>query len=132
MNERADGTSPQETTAVVFVHGLWMTGLESFALRHHVVHQQGWQWRTFHYHSVVQSQADVAAELDQTVRRLDAERVHLVGHSLGGLVIHRAMANEAHWPPGRSSTSVSPRTKRPARSGRTASGRPTPTMSQTP
>ena len=46
---------------VVFVHGLWMTGLESFALRHHVVHQQGWEWRTFHYHSVAQSQADVAA-----------------------------------------------------------------------
>lgn len=90
-----------DDTAVVFVHGLWMTGLESFALRHHVVHQQGWQWRTFHYHSVAQSQADVAAALDDTVRRLDADRVHLVGHSLGGLVIHRAMASEADWPPGR-------------------------------
>jgi pimeloyl-ACP methyl ester carboxylesterase len=95
MSERAD------ETAVVFVHGLWMTGLESFALRHHVVHEHGWQWRTFHYHSVAQSQNDVAAALDATVRKLDASRVHLVGHSLGGLVIQRAMASEAHWPPGR-------------------------------
>jgi pimeloyl-ACP methyl ester carboxylesterase len=27
--------------------------------------------------------------------------VHLVGHSLGGLVIHRALASAPQWPPGR-------------------------------
>jgi pimeloyl-ACP methyl ester carboxylesterase len=90
-----------DTTAVVFVHGLWMTGLESFALRHHVLNHQGWQWRTFHYHSVAHRQADAAAALDETIRSLDVGRLHLVGHSLGGLVIHRAMEHEAGWPPGR-------------------------------
>ena len=94
-------TGRADDTAVVFVHGLWMTGLESFALRHHVVHERGWQWRTFHYHSIAQSQADVAAALDEAVRGLEAAQVHLVGHSMGGLVIHRAMAHEAHWPSGR-------------------------------
>lgn len=87
--------------SVVFVHGLWMTGLESFALRHHVVHGRGWSWRTFQYQSVAQSQTDVAAELDATVRTLSTATVHLVGHSLGGLVIQRALEQAADWPPGR-------------------------------
>lgn len=90
-----------EDTAVVFVHGLWMTGLESFALRHHVLVHHGWQWRTFHYHAVGQHPDEVVAELDAAVRRLPAARVHLVGHSLGGLVIHRTLQRRPEWPPGR-------------------------------
>lgn len=88
-------------TAVVFVHGLWMTGLESFALRHHVLVHRGWQWRTFHYASIGQRQDDAATALDDTVRRLEASCVHLIGHSLGGLVIQRALEREPRWPPGR-------------------------------
>jgi len=90
-----------EDTAVVFVHGLWMTGLESFALRQHVLVHRGWRWRTFHYSSIGQRQDDVVTALDQTVRGLEAPRVHLVGHSLGGLVIHRALQRAPQWPPGR-------------------------------
>jgi pimeloyl-ACP methyl ester carboxylesterase len=90
-----------EDVAVVFVHGLWMTGLESFALRHHVVHGRGWSWRTFQYSSVGQSHTDVAAALDATVRSLSASSVHLVGHSLGGLIIQRALEQALGWPPGR-------------------------------
>jgi len=89
------------STAVVFVHGLWMTGLESFALRHYVLVHRGWQWRTFHYASVGQHQDSVAAALDETVRSQEASCVHLVGHSLGGLVIQRALESSANWPPGR-------------------------------
>jgi pimeloyl-ACP methyl ester carboxylesterase len=89
------------TTAVVFVHGLWMSGMEAFALRQHVLSQQGWQWHNFHYSSIGQHQDDVVAALDETVRGLDAERVHLVGHSLGGLVIHRSLLRAPLWPPGR-------------------------------
>ena len=90
-----------EDAAVVFVHGLWMTGLESFALRHHVVHGRGWSWCTFHYSSVVQSQTDVVAALHATVSTLTASSVHLVGHSLGGLIIQRALEQASGWAPGR-------------------------------
>jgi triacylglycerol esterase/lipase EstA (alpha/beta hydrolase family) len=94
-----------ERTAVLFVHGLWMTGIESFALRLHLVQSRGWQWRNFFYSSVIGKSADVARELDRTVREIDADQVHLVGHSLGGLIIHATISGtmeyELAWPPGR-------------------------------
>jgi pimeloyl-ACP methyl ester carboxylesterase len=88
-------------TAVVFVHGLWMTGLESFALRHYNLTQRGWQWRNFRYESIGQRPEEVGAALGEAVKALDAGCVHLVGHSLGGLVIQRALEHESGWPPGR-------------------------------
>jgi pimeloyl-ACP methyl ester carboxylesterase len=55
----------------------------------------------FRYRSVSGSMTDGAARLGEFARRLKAERVHFVGHSLGGLVIYRMLEQCTDLPPGR-------------------------------
>jgi pimeloyl-ACP methyl ester carboxylesterase len=74
---------------VIFVHGLWMTGVESVLLRRRLERERGYRSQVFHYRSIRSPMANHAAALRDTVAEIDAPRVHLVGHSLGGLVILR-------------------------------------------
>jgi pimeloyl-ACP methyl ester carboxylesterase len=80
--------------SVVFVHGLWLSGAESFLLgRRLALH--GWRLRVLPYSSFVESPDRVArrcAHYARLVARRTAKPVHLVGHSLGGLLIHRMFA----------------------------------------
>jgi pimeloyl-ACP methyl ester carboxylesterase len=85
---------------VVFVHGLWMTGHESLLLRSRLHRACGYATRVYHYASVRAPIARSAAGLRALVAAIDAPAVHLVGHSLGGLVILRALQGHAA-PPGR-------------------------------
>lgn len=73
-------------TTVVVVHGLWMPGSELFLLRQRLAHA-GYAPVQFHYHSVADDLDAAAARLVGCVSALPGETVHLVGHSLGGLVI---------------------------------------------
>jgi len=86
---------------VVFVHGLWLSGHEAFLLRKRVESERGFDWWAFPYHSAVQSMDAIADALAQSVARLDAPVIHLVGHSLGGLVILRFMERHGLATPGR-------------------------------
>jgi pimeloyl-ACP methyl ester carboxylesterase len=45
--------------------------------------------------------ADFTARLAERIRSLKADRVHLVGHSLGGIVIYRTLEQYTDLPPGR-------------------------------
>lgn len=78
-----------EETTVVIVHGLWMTGVESLLLQRHVRAQTDWTTRTFRYASVRDSITDSAARLGQFIELLPPGPVHIVAHSLGGLVTHQ-------------------------------------------
>lgn len=85
---------------VIFVHGLYMTGLEMSLLRRRVA-RTGFETRQFHYHSVLQPVRANAERLARYITRFDTHTVHLVGHSLGGLVILRMFEQGAKIPPGR-------------------------------
>ena len=74
---------------VVVVHGLWMTGAEATLFRHRLA-AHGYAVRQYHYHSGSATAATVLAGLRDEILRLGA-LVHLVGHSLGGLVIARLL-----------------------------------------
>jgi pimeloyl-ACP methyl ester carboxylesterase len=87
--------------AIVYVHGLWLTGYEAWLLGHRVRAQCGFDWRTFHYASTAQSMAEISAALQAYVAGIDAPEVHLVGHSMGGIAILRMMAANPVFPPGR-------------------------------
>ena len=76
-------------THVVYVHGLWMPGDESFMLRHRLAHDFGLALHAFRYSAAFSTMNEIAASLEAFVRELRAPAVHFVGHSLGGLVIHR-------------------------------------------
>jgi pimeloyl-ACP methyl ester carboxylesterase len=87
--------------AVVFVHGLWMSGHESLLLRARLRRAGGYSTHVFHYASVRAPIARSAADLRAALAALDAPMVHLIGHSLGGLVILRALQGHPLAPPGR-------------------------------
>lgn len=80
-----------ETTSVVIVHGLWMTGLESYLLRSQLTAQTGWQPARFRYRSVIDPLDDIVADLKRFAEALPPGPVHIVAHSLGGIVTHRLM-----------------------------------------
>lgn len=85
---------------VVFVHGLYMTGLELSLLRIRVA-QAGFDTQQFHYHTVLEPVRVNAQRLADHIISAALTHVHLVGHSLGGLVILRLFELGVAIPPGR-------------------------------
>lgn len=88
-------------TAAVFVHGLWLTGAESLLMRRRLAARHGFECHSFTYRTTGPAMGDVLAQLAGYVERLDAEQVHFVGHSLGGLVLYRFFETMPCAPPGR-------------------------------
>jgi pimeloyl-ACP methyl ester carboxylesterase len=76
-----------------------MNGLESFLLRDRLA-KAGFAPSVFRYPSMNSTLADVTAALGARLRSFDGT-VHLVGHSLGGVVILETLEREAELPPGR-------------------------------
>jgi pimeloyl-ACP methyl ester carboxylesterase len=76
---------------VLFVHGLWMSGAEAFLMKRHLA-EHGWALRVFRYSSLAEPMDRVArrcARYARFIAQRTLQPVHLVGHSLGGLVIYR-------------------------------------------
>jgi pimeloyl-ACP methyl ester carboxylesterase len=76
-------------TAAVFVHGLFLNGAEFTLLRRRLAAEHGLQSHRFSYPTVRGSMAATVEQLARFVERIDAERIHFIGHSLGGLVLCR-------------------------------------------
>lgn len=86
----------EERTALVYVHGLWLSGWESAWLRARVGRGLGCRTYTFGYPSVTGRLSEHAAALAQFLGGLNVDRLHLVGHSLGGIVILECFARFTH------------------------------------
>ena len=71
---------------VVCIHGLWMNGMEMGLLRHRLRKKLGVRVVQFSYHAVTEGIAENARRLSTFIDSLPAGRVHLVGHSLGGVL----------------------------------------------
>jgi pimeloyl-ACP methyl ester carboxylesterase len=79
--------------AVVLVHGLWMNGAELALLASRLRREHGFQVRTFSYSSLHDDPARVCRDLAAfAVEAADTGRVHFVGHSLGGVMVHRMLS----------------------------------------
>ena len=76
---------------VILVHGLWMTGIELGLLRRRLTHEHGFDVQVFAYPTLHGDPSSICAELAGAVRRAGGTRVHLVGHSLGGAFVFRAL-----------------------------------------
>ena len=72
---------------IVLVHGLWMKGPELLYLRYKFW-MQGYKTYQFHYSSIFKSPEENATELFKFISKIEAPIVHLVAHSLGGIVIN--------------------------------------------
>jgi len=91
------------STVIVYVHGLWLTGIEGGILRKRLAKNLGAETRAFSYPSVNLSMAANARALARFLGEMRADTLHLVGHSLGGLVILKLFegADRPNLPPGR-------------------------------
>lgn len=79
---------------VVLVHGLWMHGvLMSWMARR--IARAGYTVHSYSYPSVRMNLAENARRLSAFCQALNAHPLHLVGHSLGGVLIAR-MLDEVH------------------------------------
>jgi pimeloyl-ACP methyl ester carboxylesterase len=86
------------------VHGLWMTGVETAFLRRRLRDQYGYATSTFHYRTVRATLSENAARLRESIIERFPDLsvpLHLVGHSLGGLVVFRMLRDWPDAPPGR-------------------------------
>lgn len=85
---------------VVLIHGIWMTGLDMSLLRYRLK-QCGFKAVQFSYPTVRSNLKDNAAKLQRFVHKLDAETVHYVAHSLGGLLLRQFFHDYPEQRPGR-------------------------------
>lgn len=70
---------------VILIHGLWMHGLVFLPHQHHL-EKLGFSAQRFSYPSWSRNLRDNADRLAAFIANTDAASVHLVAHSLGGLV----------------------------------------------
>jgi pimeloyl-ACP methyl ester carboxylesterase len=93
------------STVIVYVHGLWQRGVESHWLRRRLSQDLEAEARTFAYPSVAADATTNARALAKYLTAIRADTLHLVGHSLGGLVILKLFEEDAdapaQLPPGR-------------------------------
>lgn len=75
---------PQET--IVLIHGLWEAPFMMNVLGYRLA-KQGYLVKYFHYHSVIKDITANREKLFNYLQPLENQVVHLVGHSLGGLLI---------------------------------------------
>lgn len=80
-------------STVVLVHGLWMPGAETVLLRTRL-RGAGFETRQFAYRSVAEDFAENARRLAVFLSSVPGETVHLLAHSLGGVVAVKAV--QAH------------------------------------
>lgn len=79
---------------VVLVHGLWMNGTELGMLGHRLRHEHGFDVRTFSYPTMQGDVAAICAALAEFAAQAGgAGPVHLVGHSLGGVMVYRTLTD---------------------------------------
>ena len=86
--------------AIVLVHGLWVGAWSMQGLRL-LLARRGYAARTFAYASIAQSLDEHARRLAQRIGELPEPVVHLVGHSLGGLVVLRCLKDHGEQRIGR-------------------------------
>ena len=72
--------------AVVLVHGIWMSGIEMSLLRYRL-QRCGYKTYQFHYASLRQTPAENAVALNRFLKKIKSTQIHLLAHSLGGIVL---------------------------------------------
>jgi pimeloyl-ACP methyl ester carboxylesterase len=86
---------------VIYVHGVWMPAEEMLFVRNHLQKKYSLQGRLFDYPSVKGTLDNNAKLLADYISDIDAENVHLVGHSLGGVIALRMLSLYPDAPHGR-------------------------------
>jgi pimeloyl-ACP methyl ester carboxylesterase len=76
---------------IILVHGLWMTGIEMTMLRHRLQTDHGFNCVQFSYHSVTGEIQDHVDRLRDLAKEQRCDRLHFIGHSLGGVITYKML-----------------------------------------
>ncbi len=90
----------KKSEAVVFIHGLFMNGWDMGILRQRIA-EAGYTTHQFSYSSTSSSVDEIISQLHDFVKGINANVVHYVCHSLGGLIVRHFLAAYDDLPPGR-------------------------------
>ncbi len=104
MDEQGRNSSAQslgDIQTVVLLHGIWSHGVGMFPIRRQLEREYGVRVLTFNYPSVTETLDSNARALKRFINHAGVDAVHLIGHSLGGVVALRMLANDPDMPPGR-------------------------------
>ncbi len=93
-------TTLEREPSVVLVHGLWFPGCILTVLARRL-RRQGFSVSIFSYPSVRSDLIVNATRLSRFLDTLEANTVHLVGHSLGGILIRALFQHHPRQKPGR-------------------------------
>lgn len=85
---------------VVLVHGLWMHGVVMVWFGW-MLYRRGYQIRLFSYRSLLRMPEQNADRLAKVVDGIKTPVVHMVGHSLGGIVLMHLLDRHPGLKPGR-------------------------------
>lgn len=86
---------------IVLVHGLWMSGFQLRILQHRLESAGNFRVVPYSYPTVSGGMSDHVRGLVELAHKQAVGELHFVGHSLGGLVILRALEFTDDLPPGR-------------------------------
>jgi pimeloyl-ACP methyl ester carboxylesterase len=89
-----------ESPVVVLIHGLYMHGV-TMALLARALRRDGYRTVAFSYPSLRRAPRENAAGLRNFIERLDSGTVHLLAHSLGGLLVRHLFSLPNALPAGR-------------------------------
>ena len=89
-----------DTPVVILVHGLWF-GAWSLGLLARRLHKAGFEPRRFRYRTTRNGLDGHARALRQFIDSGSYPALHIVAHSLGGLVTLKMLADDGGLPPGR-------------------------------
>jgi len=86
---------------VICIHGIWSHGVSMLLIKRRLEKEYGLNVLTFNYPSVRGSLDDNANLLSQFIVDEGLDAAHMIGHSLGGVIALRMLANDPDAVPGR-------------------------------
>ncbi len=98
--DKPDTAVPASPANVVLVHGVWLPAWSLAPLARRL-RARGYLCHLFSYHSVGRDLEDNARRLQRYLDTLAGTPVHLVGHSLGGILIRSLFRDYPDQRPGR-------------------------------
>ncbi|MBE9515864.1 MAG: alpha/beta hydrolase [Proteobacteria bacterium] len=87
-------------TMTVLIHGIWMPAIIMWPMAL-MLRRAGFDCRLFGYPTLTHTLTKNAARLNRFIVSLHADEVHLVAHSLGGLLVRALLKEYPDQPPGR-------------------------------
>jgi len=86
---------------VICIHGIWSHGVSMYLIKRRLEKEYGYKVLLFNYPSVRGTLDENAASLSQFIDDQGVDGAHIIGHSLGGVIALRMLANENDAVPGR-------------------------------